>query len=186
MRVHHPAIVARGNSGPHRGADPAASTPGFQVVAQFNNASFAATAASAANDFWAVGASNLDSSNEQPLAVHFDGTSWSVVSTPMLSGRASFDGVAAVASNDAWAVGAQNISSTGVAEPLIEHWDGTSWSVVSSPKLKQDGTMTAVTAISTNTAWAVGFLDNFSGDLVEHWDGTSWSVVSSPAFKRRE
>ena len=39
-----------------------------------------------------------------------------------------------------------------------------------------------MTAISTNNVWAVGFCDNFSGDLVEHWDGTSWSVVSSPAF----
>jgi hypothetical protein len=187
MRMHHASVVGRVHSGHHEGADPAAITASaastsFNVVAQFSNASFAATAAIADNDIWAVGTTNLDTTSDMPLAVHFDGTSWSAVPTPTLKGRADFDGVAAVASNDVWAVGAKDISSTGFAQPLIEHWDGTSWSVVSSPKLKQDGVLNAVTAISTNNVWAVGFFDNFSGDLVEHWDGTSWSVVSSPAF----
>jgi hypothetical protein len=87
-----------------------------------------------------------------------------------------------VASNDVWAVGYQQVSSTGMAQPLIEHWDGTSWSVVPSPNLTPGGLLKAVTAISTNNVWAVGEDDNLSVDLVEHWDGTSWSVVSSPAF----
>jgi hypothetical protein len=60
---------------------------------------------------------------------------------------------------------------------LIEHWDGTSWSVVSSPNLTQGGFLNAVTAVSTINVWAVG---NTSGNaLVEHWDGTSWSIVSN-------
>src|SRR5262249_16309740 len=78
--------------------------------------------------------------------------------------------------NDVWAVG-----STG-SQPLIEHWDGTSWSVVSSPNISHGGSLSAVTAISTNNVWAVGDADNLTVDLVEHWDGTSWRVVSSPAF----
>jgi hypothetical protein len=55
--------------------------------------------------------------------VHFDETSWSVVSTPTLSGRAQFEGVAAAASKNAWAVGAQDISNTRMAEPLVEYWN---------------------------------------------------------------
>ncbi len=174
MRVHHAAIVARVHSR-HHGATPAAST-GFSVVAQFSNASFAATAAIADTDIWAVGDSTSSGTN-QPLAVHFDGTSWSAVSTPTLSGGGSFSGVAAVTSNDVWAVG-----STG-SQPLIEHWNGTTWSVVSSPNLPHGGSLTAVTSTSANDVWAVGDSDNLSVDLVEHWDGSSWSVVSSPAFK---
>ena len=188
MWMHHAAAVGRVHSPQHARPDPpaaamvsAASTT-FNVVAQFSNASFADTAAIADSDIWAVGTTNLDTSSDTPLAVHFDGMSWSAVPTPTLKGRNDFDGVAAVASNDVWAVGAQDISSTGFAQPLIEHWDGTSWSVVSSPKLKQDGALEAVTAISTNNVWAVGLLDDLSAALVEHWDGTSWSVVSSPAF----
>jgi hypothetical protein len=174
MRVHHAAIVARVHSA-HHWATPATST-GFQVVAKFKNASLAATAAIADNNIWAVGASNPNTSNTQPLAVHFNGTSWSAVPTPALKTVASFAGVAAVTSNDVWAVG-----STG-SQALIEHWDGTSWTVVSSPNLPQGGSLLAITAISTNNVWAVGSFENFSGDLVEHWDGTSWSIVSSPAF----
>jgi hypothetical protein len=181
LPLHHAAVVGRFHSG-HRWATPTTST-GFQVVAKFNNASFAATTAIAANDIWAVGDSNPNASNQQPLAVHFNGTSWSAVPTHALNQPASFAGVAAVASNDVWAVGAQYISSTGTAQPLVEHWDGTSWSVVSSPNLPLGGSLRAVTAITTKNVWAVGSVENSpSVDLVEHWDGTSWSIISSPAF----
>jgi hypothetical protein len=98
-----------------------------------DNASFAATTAITDNDIWAVEDLNQDTSSQQPLAVHFDGTSWSVVPTLTLKGRASFSGVSAVASTDVWAVGAKDISSTGTAQPLIEHWDGASWSLVPNP-----------------------------------------------------
>jgi hypothetical protein len=187
-RMHHTAVVERVHSPQHTKQDPpaaatvsAASTT-FNVVAQFSNASFASTAAIADSDIWAVGTTNLDTSSDTPLAVHFDGMSWSAVPTPALKGRADFEGVGSVSRNDVWAVGAQNISSTGMADPLFEHWDGTSWSVVSSPKIKQGAVINEVTAISSNNVWAAGFRDDFSGDLVEHWDGTSWSIVSSPAF----
>ncbi len=73
-----------------------------------------------------------------------------------------------------WAVG-----SAG-SQALIEHYDGTCWNIVSSPKLKQRGALNAVTAISTNNVWAVGLRDDFSGDLVEHWDGTSWTLLTTP------
>jgi hypothetical protein len=187
LRLHHAAEVERFHAGHHWGADPATST-GFQVVAQFSNVSFSSTVAIADNDIWAVGVSNPDTSTSEPVAVHFDGTSWSVVPTPTVMQPAGFGGVAAVASNDVWAVGDQTVSSkkSSMEEPLIEHWDGTSWSVVSSPNLPHGGSLSGVTAISTNDVWAVGRVLDSSGvvvaSLVEHWDGTSWSVVSSPAF----
>jgi hypothetical protein len=131
--VHHaPATVSAAAATP-------ATSNSFNVVAQFNNASFAATTTIDDNDIWAVGTTNKDTSSDTPLAVHFDGTSWSAVPTLTLKGRADFEGVAAVASNDVWAVGAKDLSSTGSAKPLIEHWNGTSWSVISSPKLSQGG-----------------------------------------------
>jgi hypothetical protein len=185
MRTHHVAAVGSVHSGHHGGADPAgtvtASTAStsFKVVAQFNNASFAATAAIADNDIWAVGESN-PSGTQETLAVHSNGTSWSVVPTPALSTGGSFAGVAAAASNDVWAVGAQSAGSS--SNTLIEHWDGTSWSIVSSPPLPNGGFLTGVTAVSSKNAWAVGTAIGSSNALVEHWDGTGWSIVSSPAF----
>ena len=178
-RMHHAAAVGQAHSAHHRVTDPpaagpvatAAVTPAtsttFSVVAQFSNASFLGTAAITDNDIWAVGYSTA-TGTEEPLAVHFDGTSWSAVSTPTLSGGGLFRGVTAVASNDVWAVGTQ-LGSTD--EPLIEHWDGTSWSVVSSPPTGS-GSLSAVSADASNDVWA-------AGSEMLHWDGTSWSVVSS-------
>src|SRR5438132_12321677 len=85
-----------------------AAPKNFHIVAQFTNSAFGATAAIADNDIWAVGDS---SSTNQTLAVHFNGTSWSVVPTPTLAASPSeLAGVAAVASNDVWAVGGQTVS----------------------------------------------------------------------------
>jgi hypothetical protein len=65
--------------------------------------------------------------------------------------------------------------------PLIEHWNGTSWSVVPSPKLPKNSDLSAVTAPASNNVWALGVAGGSSDALVEHWDGTSWSIVPTPA-----
>lgn len=48
--------------------------------------------------------------------------------------------------------------------------------------------LVAVTAISANDAWAVGYTSSAPGEqavsnsaLIEHWDGKSWQIVPSPA-----
>jgi hypothetical protein len=64
----------------------------------------------------------------------------------------------------------------------MEHWDGTSWTKVSSPSLSNGGFLNGVATVSSSNVWAVGVINNSSDSLVEHWDGTSWSVISSPAF----
>jgi hypothetical protein len=138
------------------------------------NGALSGAAAIAGNDIWAVGGGTDSSGVGTTLAEHFNGTSWSVVSTPSISG-ADFSSVAAAASNDVWAVGSQPNS-----QPLIERWDGTNWSVVSSPSPGVEADLTGVTAVSSNDVWAVG--SNSGNALVEHWDGKSWSIVSSPAF----
>jgi hypothetical protein len=66
---------------------------------------------------------------------------------------------------------------------LIEHWNGTAWSIVASPNQGtiQDN-LYAVGVVSANDVWAVGQYYNGSVQqtLVEHWNGTTWSVVPSP------
>src|SRR5436309_3023426 len=59
---------------------------------------------------------------------------WNVVPSPNISRQNYLTGVAAVAPNDIWAVGYSSLSPYGGTErTLIEHWDGTSWSIVPSP-----------------------------------------------------
>ncbi len=139
-------------------------------------------AAIASNDIWAVG-ENLPAtpmSTVSTLAEHFNGTSWTVITTPSPAAGGFFSSVARVTSNDVWAVGSDLTGTHG--QPLIEHWNGTSWSQVASPTLNNGGSLNGVTAVSSNDVWAVGFNGDTSGALVEHWDGSSWSIVSSPAF----
>src|SRR5207253_7101542 len=90
----------------------------------------------------------------------------------------------AVSATDVWAVGFYGPFS-GPTHTLVEHWDGTSWSVVPSPDPSASGSILyGITAVSANDVWAVGDYPYGSAGghvtLTEHWDGSSWSVVPSP------
>ena len=67
---------------------------------------------------------------------------------------------------------------------LIESWNGTSWSVVPSPRPGYRNALYGVSCTSAVRCTAVGanFVDtaNATAPLVESWNGTNWSVVPSP------
>ena len=144
-------------------------------------------AAVSANDVWAVG-SNIDSLDIYTLIEHWNGSSWSVIPSPSPGPYNDYydylSSVAAVSANDVWAVGKERDSS-GNQVTLIEHWDGSFWSVVSSPNPTGGGfiELTGVSVASTNDVWAVGTyedLNAFFETLIERWNGTSWTIVPSP------
>jgi hypothetical protein len=128
------------------------------------------------NDIWAVGRYNNGSIN-RVLIEHWDGTGWTVVPSPNANSTYGdwLSSVAALSANNIWAVG--NSGTPDSYQPLIEHWDGSNWTVVPSPNVS--GNLSKIAAISTNNIWAVG--SNTSGEtLIEHWDGSNWSIVASP------
>src|SRR5438876_2718034 len=105
---------------------------------------------------------------------------WSLVASP--DGSTSRSRLLAVASvpatSEVWAVGWS--LATGVAQTLIEHWNGTAWSLVPSPNVGAGSNrLTAVAARSATDVWAVGDTAGSNGyqTLAEHWNGTSWVVV---------
>ena len=68
-------------------------------------------------------------------------------------------------------------------QTLIEHWDGASWAIVTSPNTSPApaNILVAVTCASASDCWAVGYdYDSVDQTLIERWDGTSWAIVSSP------
>src|SRR5437868_4574868 len=81
---------------------------------------------------------------------------------------------------DCWAVGyyyTGNAVQSGVYQTLIEHWDGTSWAIVTSPNTSttEYNHLFAVTCVSASECWAVGLSGTSLGQtLIERWDGTSW------------
>jgi len=144
---------------------------------------------------WAVG-SYSDGTGDHTLIERWNGTGWRVVPSPDPGGSGNDDQLAAVAADsgtDAWAVGDWN---NGVySRALIEHWDGSSWKRVPSPRPSAgffDDSLTGVAVISATDAWAVGsYLSDSTFDdpvtLIEHWDGANWTVVPSanpPATER--
>ncbi len=137
------------------------------------------------SNIWAVGAFSNTAGPEQTLIEHWHGSSWSVVASPSpgSAGNGLF-GIAAVSASNIWAVG-RFVNTNGPTQTLIEHWDGSSWTVVPSPSPGSSANqLNAIEAVSASDIWAVGRFVNTNGPpqtLVEHWDGSSWSVVPSPS-----
>jgi hypothetical protein len=82
----------------------------------------------------------------------------------------------------AWAVG-YFVNGEFQQQTLIQHFDGTTWSVVPSPSPgAEQNILFGVAAVSDSDVWAVGGEEDSNGlwhTLTEHWDGSSWSVVKA-------
>ena len=141
-------------------------------------------ACASTNDCWAVGYSYNDSTNTgQVLIEHWNGSSWSIASSTNGSNAPLNElfGVSCNSASDCWAAGFFGdsiISSTTSEQTLVEHWDGSSWAIVSSPNSGQENFLNAIVCISSTQCWAVGNYD--SASMIEYWDGNSWSLVASP------
>jgi len=146
----------------------------------------ASIAAVSTNNIWAVGLhENIDDS-DQTLIEHWDGSKWSIIPSPNHGSDFNYlTGIAAVSTNNIWAVGGY-ASAPRTGQTLIEHWDGSKWSIVPSPTIGDStaySNLAEVAAVSTNNIWAVGLHSNTGGadrTLIEHWDGSKWSIVPSP------
>ncbi|HEX6606049.1 MAG TPA: S-layer homology domain-containing protein, partial [Chloroflexia bacterium] len=139
--------------------------------------------ARAADDVWAAGFYTDLSGVSYTLIEHWNGTAWSVIDSPERgTGDNALRGIVALAANDVWAVGSA-ANAGGTPETLIEHWNGTAWSIVSSPNQGTSGNvLQAVSATGTGDVWAAGESGGSAGaqTLVLHWNGTAWSIVPSP------
>ncbi len=150
-------------------------------------ATLTGVAAVASSDVWAVGgAAPVQGIGIQPLIVHWDGSAWSIVPSPPVATYSNLNEVWAESPTDVWAVGHEQ-EQVGPAQALTEHWDGNQWAVIESPSVPgADLTvLQAVTTVSSNDAWAVGWSFTLSDpspyhSVIEHWDGSSWSLVEHP------
>jgi hypothetical protein len=160
---------------PAQGQTQASST--FEVVRTPNenpNSELFAASASSPNDIWAVGQSTI----------HFDGTTWTAFSAPMIKGdnNSFLQGVVDISPTLAWAAG--NVTDGAHAGQVIEQWNGTKWSLFPAPKFgkKDQANVFAMTSSSANDVWAIGSLVNLGTGLVsplfEHWNGTAWTATT--------
>ena len=144
-------------------------------------------AAIAPDDVWAVG-----SAGGAPLALHWDGSAWSVVP---VEGHGGLSGerlvaVAGASGDDVWAVGQGRGFFSNRAAATLRHWDGAHWTLkvcrassASNPPPDYEGGgpdsyFTGVSAVASDDVWAVGVAG--SGPMILHWDGEAWTTVTHP------
>ena len=153
-----------------------------------NTASLAAVSASSTTDAWAVGRTQVNREDFEPLALHWNGAAWSVSSSAAtaLAGQIA-DGVTDISATDAYAIGGGlGSANTG----LVAQWNGTAWSRVTVPQPSSDGlnsNLDAISASGPNDVWIVGtYEDEISSTFFPnetyslHWNGSTWSVVPMP------
>jgi hypothetical protein len=146
--------------------------------------------ATSTKNAWAVGFDSLPigsgSEISGTLILHWNGHAWSKVPSPNPSRDLNqLYGVSTVSARNAWAVGYDQTGAGGYA-PLILHWNGKYWSRVRSPRVSAySAALSAVSAASSKSAWAVGNYVNATGvitdTLILRWNGTSWRKVLSPS-----
>jgi hypothetical protein len=152
----------------------------------FTPAAGKAIAAVSANNVWILGSTvNSATGVATPETLHFNGTSWTAV--PLQQPNATNFGLSslsAISATDIWAVGQVRPSSTTAnGSTLIEHYNGTAWSIVPTPTPGFDPTLTGIAGRSATDAYAVGTeLPSANGGpeqaLILRWNGTSWSQDS--------
>lgn len=184
------ALGPAGSSVPQRGAllelvsssawQQAAAPKGVQ-----RNDFISSVSCADADHCWAAGFRFHGSASEVSLVEQYEGTAWSVEDSPSVSNSVTgadqdaLYGIACPSATDCWAVGEYYQSNTGEI-PLIEHYDGSKWTVVpgpTDPALSfSGGELNAITCLSSNDCWAVG---EGTDTLVEQFNGTGWSIVPS-------
>jgi hypothetical protein len=158
-----------------------ATTPSPGAKSNFLNEVWSA----GANDAWAVGSANSLDTEPVTVAEHWDGSTWTVSSTPSVGAGANYlYGVGGSSSSDVWAVGVYLDVPTNRYRTLTLHYTGSSWSLVASPNVGTNSNfLQAVEVVGPSDVWAVGYsLDDVSSveTLILHFNGTAWTVFPSP------
>jgi hypothetical protein len=163
------------------GAGPAYAAGGWviQPTPSVTDGVLGSVSCTSASSCVAVGSQSLTS----PLAEAWNGTSWSLLPSPGLSGN--LYGISCVAADSCLVVGRQ-YTATGSIAPLSEVWNGTGWTAQSVPVPAggEDAVLGAVSCLTASDCTAVGVYTDTAtrtgATLAEYWDGSSWVIQPTP------
>ena len=138
-----------------------------------------------ASNVWAVGGVRPPTGgNYHGLVMRYDGTAWRSVARTGLPGNESLQDVDAVSSTDVWVIGDHRGSGFSTNDTLAAHWNGTAWTVESTPNGGGFNNLYGVAAAG-GTVWAVGsYVDpSSSGNrlkLILQRTGGTWRIAAAP------
>jgi hypothetical protein len=136
-----------------------------------------------ATDCVAVGSAGT-ANTSAAIAEQLTGSGWARIDPVAISGEAEFNSVSCATVSDCLAVG-DVMNSAGTTDAAVaEHWDGTSWTVVTPATVPALSVLISVSCTSVTHCVAVGASSaSATGTihaLVEVWNGTTWTQQTAP------
>jgi hypothetical protein len=133
------------------------------------------------------------SSAWRTLAEHWDGSTWTIQTTPNPGGNQdTLDAVSCVSTTSCVSVGSDNPGGQN-QYAFSASWNGTTWAARKAPY--RTGTngdyLTGITCFTGTNCIAAGFTQTGSATsgyatLVDHWNGSSWTTRPSPVIPAGE
>jgi surface antigen len=121
-----------------------------------------------------------------PVALRWNGTSWAVMHMTSSKILGQISGVTALSATNIWADGIQYPDNDTEIAPLLEHWDGTTWTIVTAPGIgKNYGTMESIAndgpddILAVGSQWCTGSSCP-NRTLALQYNGTNWAVIPTP------
>ena len=133
----------------------------------------------------AVGDAPHGSNGTVPLAEHWSGNKWRIQTTPAPKHAANsqLNAITCASALDCVAVGSQS-TSVNSQVPLIEHWNGTTWTIEKAPTRSGfvESELSGVSCTSATRCIAVGgsFKPSTFVTLAEIWNGSKWTIQTTP------
>lgn len=159
------------------------------IPAPSGTSTLSAVFAISTDDVWAVGSEGR--AKGLTLIEHWNGSRWAMVTSP----NASPAGFRSAPDNNLAAVGASapgDVVAAGTtrdgghvyhADPLIERWNGSSWTLAPAPVFSPVTRLflESVSVVSAADVWVVGAASSATGagesPFIGHWDGSRWTPV---------
>lgn len=176
--VEKPYAVRRVEAGTWTLYNPLPLPAGVTSAALNDVSCSSANACTAVGDF-------KESFFSRTYVLRWNGTSWSVQTSPNVAGS-PLDPLTSVSCVSATACTAVGYAATESGyQPLIESWNGTSWSIqsVTLPSGGKTGQLFGISCTSGSNCLAAGRYWDEAGigeSLVFKWNGTSWTALAAP------
>ncbi len=137
----------------------------------------------------------------EAFAERWNGTTWSIstLAKPESASSGVLEKVSCPSASFCMAVGSYVKSGEVNKRTLTQKWNGTSWSIVSSPNPEKasGSSLLGISCSSSSACTAVGryvnaatsgleFLATEEKTLVEYWGGSEWAIQSSPNSEGRK
>jgi hypothetical protein len=194
--TYHYRLVAYNTDGHGHGADSTFNVPWWFIQATQNPHGSSETDGFRGVSCWsatACDAVGINTNSEDEIAglvERWNGSSWAVQSTPKSTGATedNLESIACLSASECEATGYAEVAE-GKHATLAERWNGTAWSVQSTPTQGNTSNLVSVSCSWASECVARGVYLSSSGKqstLVELWNGKEWKILTTATLPKED